>query len=420
MNIKAINERILLYKSDEQEACDYSIEDIVRAIATIKDIRSLISFLMNTPYSFLRVFKIHGSSVDSALSSPKVPYEELLRVLSDDAESVSNSFDKCLVKHFPDLTYLDDFTLSCNELGEGSHSVPDGMAGKTVNMYDKEFSVISMSAITNMVKRALALLKYIAVANQKYSIQISTDVVFRGKAIAKYVELPFSEYDNRPIPAQNPCYGELFSRNELMRLPAYMRELGFELMSDTLSDPSSIVLSEEYSMDCFVRLDGEVIKEIYAYPCDMSDIEIAANIVTSSISNDYQVFGCEQQYGDALTFSNDGFKRRRQKLSPLSDLDRELSRLAVDNLVFLCPYCQQPRIGNKETYCSDSCKTRASNQRKDDAYRMALSGMPVEQAIETIGSKYQNTILRWYIEAQAMTAPIDIANRIAVSNPENP
>lgn len=94
----------------------------------------------------------------------------------------------------------------------------------------------------------------------------------------------------------------------------------------------------------------------------------------------------------------------------VTDLYDEAIDLIIQGKVSLCPVCGSPVLikdfrGRKsKLVCSDSCKTKASNQRRETAYQCAASGVPLEEAIERIGSEYTRSVRKWYAEAQAFIA----------------
>lgn len=108
-----------------------------------------------------------------------------------------------------------------------------------------------------------------------------------------------------------------------------------------------------------------------------------------------------------------GFVKRKVVEPPwwVTDLYDEAIDLILEGKVSLCPVCGSPVLikdfrGRKsKLVCSDSCKTRASNQRRETAYQCAASGIPLEEAISRIGEEYARSVRKWYAEAQAFTAP---------------
>ncbi len=92
---------------------------------------------------------------------------------------------------------------------------------------------------------------------------------------------------------------------------------------------------------------------------------------------------------------------------PLRDMYRQVAYLAADNSIRLCAYCCKPLLanrsrGNEAMYCSRTCNTRASAQRRETAYALAASGVPIREAIERIGDRYEQSIRRWYKESKAL------------------
>lgn len=86
---------------------------------------------------------------------------------------------------------------------------------------------------------------------------------------------------------------------------------------------------------------------------------------------------------------------------------RQCAYLIADDKIRLCAYCGKPLLadksrGNEAMYCSRTCNTKASAQRRETAYALAASGGPMEEAVSKIGERYSDSIARWYKEAKAL------------------
>ena len=92
------------------------------------------------------------------------------------------------------------------------------------------------------------------------------------------------------------------------------------------------------------------------------------------------------------------------------ELFKESVQVILNKRVSLCPICGSPVIirdyrGRKpKEVCSDTCKTIASNQRRETAIKLAASGVSVEDAIEQIGKEYERSVRKWY--AQTLATPV--------------
>lgn len=91
----------------------------------------------------------------------------------------------------------------------------------------------------------------------------------------------------------------------------------------------------------------------------------------------------------------------------VNELFEQTISLILDGKVSLCPVCGTPVLikdyrGRKsKQVCSDSCKTKASNKRREKAYQYAAAGMPIKEAIKCIGAEYEHSIQKWYKEANS-------------------
>lgn len=92
----------------------------------------------------------------------------------------------------------------------------------------------------------------------------------------------------------------------------------------------------------------------------------------------------------------------------VDELCNEAFELIIQGKVSICPVCGNPVLikdyrGRKHRLvCSDSCKTRACNQRRESAYHFAMSGKPIDEAISAIGDEYSDSVCKWYAEVHAL------------------
>lgn len=92
----------------------------------------------------------------------------------------------------------------------------------------------------------------------------------------------------------------------------------------------------------------------------------------------------------------------------LNDFDpvifKYIKGLVTGRNIALCPICGMPvdtskQRGSDAVYCSNSHKTMAKNRRRDSAIAMCAAGIPVEDAIKSIGEQYADSIRKWYRES---------------------
>lgn len=114
---------------------------------------------------------------------------------------------------------------------------------------------------------------------------------------------------------------------------------------------------------------------------------------------------------DGYTFDvQKGFSRNTSSIQEwwVDALFHAAFDLVVSGGVSLCPVCKAPvlirdRRGRKaKQVCSDTCKTKASVNRREAAYRCAMSGVLLEEAIESIGREYACSVKRWYAEVESI------------------
>jgi transposase-like protein len=251
--------------------------------------------------------------------------------------------------------------------------------------------------------RIQSLAGYAAMANgQKSDIQMSEDVLgSSSEVVAKYVKIPFCEFPSRPTPVQHPQCGQLLKEDVLWQIAQSLELLGNKWNGNSLRIGSRAINPDGWvPKGCFAGDDGS---EVFVYPFDMSEREIAANILTSFLNNSHPA---DMRYGDVLSFDGSMFKAK-EAFSSEATLDNEIARLAVESLVLLCPYCRHPVLREQgRKHCSDSCKTKICNQKRDkrkgEVYRMSLAGDSVGDIIDAVGVKYEKTIIRWHEEARAL------------------
>lgn len=118
-----------------------------------------------------------------------------------------------------------------------------------------------------------------------------------------------------------------------------------------------------------------------------------------------------KEHADLYVFEpSQGFKFVKGRPYPfwVEELFDEAVRLILSRQVSLCPICgslvmaRDNRGCKPRVFCSDTCKTRASNKRREEAIRLAVKGTSIEKAIRIIGSEYETSIRRWYDEAFAI------------------
>lgn len=156
---------------------------------------------------------------------------------------------------------------------------------------------------------------------------------------------------------------------------------------------------------------------------DLSEIaeikrHLSASIVLSIINGDIHipVSSVSPNYHNmpAYQYSDDGGFSKTRQLDFTHDFDILIYDFAVEsiihNKVVLCPICGTPVVtseshGNEAEYCSRACITKASSVRRSRAMTLAASCVPIEEAINIIGKRYEDSVIRWYSETASLTNP---------------
>ena len=73
----------------------------------------------------------------------------------------------------------------------------------------------------------------------------------------------------------------------------------------------------------------------------------------------------------------------------------------------LCEFCNTPidmtdRNWRRRKVCSDTCKSKSTNARRDKAFMLAGANVPFEDAVSQIGEAYRGSVCRWYEEARQL------------------
>lgn len=145
---------------------------------------------------------------------------------------------------------------------------------------------------------------------------------------------------------------------------------------------------------------------------------LAARIVETLINygpywsdTSFSLPSIENDAFDKYGFSLDhGFFTNENKFPVLwfEELYEAAVSLILNNKIALCSVCGSPILvldsrGRKpREMCSATCKTIASNQRREQTIALFAKGLPLEQIVKEIGEDYRSSILRWCNEAQSI------------------
>jgi predicted nucleic acid-binding Zn ribbon protein len=404
MEIEAMNEAVLLYRPEKQGTAKYSAQAVLQGALSVRTTKGLVSFLEVTPYAFLKALRAESFCLNSLDTQDAVPFDEILHLEHEPVLDLAKGLEGCLAKHYPAISYLDDFVLKSGDLGMvGQGDIPSCPEyNYSVDMTGKGYAVITVWDVVEFIAKMKALLKYIAVANRREGCGSIKTIEKDGRPIAKIADYGFEVSSDADycLPIQRPEVDELFDKKDFLRLSACLGEFGLKSHEgELLKDPNNEALG------CPLYFVDSNDSEVPVYPPHYREGDIAANIVTSAINNALE----NSNNSFSLQYVNGSFSVCQQEV-PMQSLCQAITELAIANSVHLCPVCKTPviekRRGDTETFCSNTCKTKANNDRRDKAFMMAAAGIPIEQAIETIDTG-ADTIKRWYEKAQALTSHTD-------------
>jgi hypothetical protein len=400
MKIEAINERFILYKVNDQEEAACSPEKVIQKTLSVKNTKGLVSFLDCIPYKNIEALRVENSYIDS-LCQHSVSFNAILYSGDEPIPDLAKGLRSCLEKHFLEISYLDSFALNSGDFGKvGPGNIPD--CPPSVDMTGKGFAVMPVWCVVEFVAKVQAVLRYAAAANRGENCGLIKTIEGNSKPIAKTADYGFevSFYTGYSLPVQSPDISELFDSVTLMLMTRLLKKHSMELPDNEWPMDERV---EE--LDCSRYFINDMECEVPVYPPTFEERDIAANMVTSIIVSELSGYSDSA----ALKYEDGRFSICRQT-APMRDLFLAIAELAVADTVHLCPVCKIPviekRVGDRETYCSNSCKTKANNNRRDKAHTMAAAGIPIEQAVETIGGN-ASTIKRWYKEAHKLIDSTD-------------
>lgn len=390
MRLAFANEaRIIVAREDAQDPTPYDASAFVAQAMSVKTARDFIQLLTDTPASFfVKYLSLMGHHEERP--------EDILCKGSE--LSFKGTVAAVLEKYFPEIEYADEFVINAGTLGpvdrDFKYVVRDNGEDReipcTVIHPNGDYYIMYLSSIETFVHNIQGLARLAAVANGESRASELTRLDYGMPegvvAIDSHLEL-WGEYNG--IPAQQPPYESYFTQ-EVARS-----------INDALSRHG---VHED--------VDGHILAPghhgIYIYQSSFSDQEIAANIFTSFMNTLFEGSTENHFLGNTFKVDYDGTRFHvRDARNPLREMYREIADLAASNSIRLCANCGSPLLadksrGNEAMYCSRSCNTKASSQRRETAYALAAAGVPLEEAVARIGRRYEQSIERWYQEAKAL------------------
>lgn len=387
MRISYINEGIALaWPEAMEDKTPYDIKHVISDMLAVRTTKDVIDFVLDTPASFFKDI-VYVASPTPILENDLVRYEP--------EHAFRGNVLGLVERNYPDVEILDTLVVKSGELGTyvDNNLLAEPRDDEPIYanaLYPpKRFCEIHFSTIETLILNVQAVLRMAAIANGEQPLNGLERVPLKCNVPAVAIDTGLSiSSDMNRIPAQHPSYKTYFTEKEAKELKAELAEMGIRDL-------------------CHIY-HGKGRGSIFLYPEGMSDQEMAANILTSFMNSLFEK-------GSQLMFVGNTFKVEQTSKGfrvvdcpwPLRDMYRQVANLAADNSVKLCPYCGKPLLsdksrGNEAVYCSRSCNTKASTQRRDTAYALAASGVALEEAIERIGGRYEQSIRRWYQEAQTL------------------
>lgn len=387
MKVSYINEGLaLMWPEAMEDNTPYDIKRIVADMLAVRTTKDVIDFILDTPASFFKDI-VYVASPTPILENDLIRYEP--------DHAFRGSVLDLIERNYSDIEILDMLVVKSGELGTYVEKFllaeprDDEPVYANVLYPPKRFCEIHFSTIETLILNVQTVLRMAAIANGEQPLDGLERIPLKCNVPAVAIDTGLSiSSDMNRIPAQHPSYKTYFTEKEAEALKAELTEMGIREL-------------------CRIY-HGKGRGSIFLYPEGLSDQEMAANIFTSFMNSLFEK-------GSQLMFVGNTFKVERMSKGfrvidcpwPLRDMYRQAANLAADNSVKLCPYCGKPLLsdksrGNEAMYCSRTCNTKASAQRRETAYALAASGVPLEEAIARIGNRYEQSIRRWYHEAKEL------------------
>lgn len=393
MNVSYANDSmVIMWPEAMEDSTPYDIKQVVSDLLAIRTAKDVLDFILKTPPSFFSNIT-HRSTGDWVIASDF--YESWVH-----DPRICGSIVDLVEKDYPEIEPLDGFATKGGDFGPYikdfclSESDDDDPVYADVIYPTKPYCNMLIGSLEALAFNLQEIARIGAIANGELSPsgsgldELPIDCDVRARVIDSKLSI---SHDLNRMPAQDPTYKSYFTPFEVNKL---------EQALEAYHPRDREGLSHLYN--------GEGVGSLFVYPEDMSEQEMAANIFMSFMNSLFE--------GNAETmYSGNIFKVRRGKRGfvvvdnpgPLRDMYRQCARFVASGDMRLCAYCGKPLLadrsrGNEAMYCSRTCNTKASAQRREMAYALAASGVPVEDAIERIGTRYERSIRRWYEESQRL------------------
>lgn len=414
MSLLAVNENWAVYSKDvTAEKIDpfKTLEHLLE----IKTYSQLIDFLVNYTCNDNFLFECFAAKLCDVKQQswfPKV--QQNMPVVKGDC---MNTLD-----NYPNIEYLDKLYLSDN-----------------FNKKVYWLSIYEMLSLRDFILQILTLAG-IALGSQTYPdifITLDGSRDFESNLIGEIYDAMPTNINNVGINITNSGFGP----NNIMS------DGIFDDFEDVVNYKTNLLksLSNKYAntFEKYKYESGDVILSVQEYPDDASnntsgtmfgiwfsnDITkeqairfLSGKIIELIINNRANNLFLKSDFNNPYSFNKDScieyiFSPKEGFVSYSSNdlswwayalVDKAL-QLIIDNKVSICPICNRPFLiksnqGRKiKSVCSDSCKTKASKQRREVSFRNAAAGIPIEKTISILGKEYETSIRRWYSEVSTLT-----------------
>ena len=391
MEIQAISEDFIFFRPENQSDEDFVPSDILRNITTMKDAGDFVEFVLETPYSFMKLFKSHGFFEDCEEHTEIVPLLEFPRSEGHIPHELLSDLSSIIARHHKDIHYSDN----------------DDYLKRSAfrKMRYCGYEAIWNASLVALFDQVKSLLKNIAIANQGTTVEDALPIYDGEEVIAKIASYGFwVDIREHRLPIQNPPIDELFDEKTIERIVELHATDECEFVPNKYSLRSSDYLKDEENKELGrskYLMTG--LTEVPVYPPDFSSREISANLVTSIMNSVMlnPIYPPTRMGKASLQYGEKGFTLCITD-NPMQRLFKEIADVAVKNDVHLCPHCHIVVMHRRRgAHCSNTCKSNANDDRRNQAHNMAFSGITIDEAIEAIGVEYTKSISRWYEEAQA-------------------
>lgn len=392
MKVSYINDSVaIMWPQAMEDRTPYDIKQVVADLLAIRTAKDVLDFILKTPPSFFSNIT-HKSTLDWALAS------DYTSQWGSDPR-VRGSMVDLVEKSYPDIEVLDGFIVQSGVFGPyvKNHCLAaptdDDPVYSDVVYPTKPYYSMLLGSLESLAFNLQTIARIGAIANGEPSPEGFERIPIDCGVAAQVIDSKLSvSHDFNRCPAQDPAYGTYFTEEEVAKLEKCLE--GYQ---------------GAYSDEAFSHIyNGKGVGTLFIYPAGMTEQEMAANIFTSFMNSLFEG-NAETMYSGNI-FKVEQTRRGFRVLDhpgPLRDMYRQCAYLAADKSLRLCAYCGKPVLadrsrGNEAMYCSRTCNTKASAQRRETAYALAASGVSIEEAIERIGDRYEQSIRRWYKESKAL------------------